>query len=100
MAIQKAWGQVVLTAGTPSVQLGKNIASVTDNGTGDITVIFTQDIRSDSVNFGCIASIVGTGASEQQADVIPVDDHSVRVRTNADATPIDVDFNIWAFFGT
>lgn len=51
----KAWGFVTLSAGTPSVTAGYNLAgTVTDNGTGDTTVDLS--ITMSSTNFCAIAT--------------------------------------------
>ena len=40
----KAWASVTVTAGTPSVDSSFNVSSITDNGTGNYTINFTNSL--------------------------------------------------------
>lgn len=46
----KAWCYVTVSGGTPTLQTGYNVTSITDNGVGDFTVVFTTAFSSG--NFG------------------------------------------------
>ena len=50
----KAWALITYSAGVPSVTAGYNIASVTDNGVGNLTVHFTTPFSS--ANFAVMVS--------------------------------------------
>lgn len=39
----KVWGKVTYSAGTPTLQVGYNITSITDTGVGDLLVTFNTD---------------------------------------------------------
>jgi hypothetical protein len=44
--VAKAWALITWSAGTPTLTTGHNIASLTDNGTGDVTITFTTAFSS------------------------------------------------------
>lgn len=44
----KAWGQLSLAAGTPTLNVNRNVTSVTDNAAGDFTFNFTTAFSSSS----------------------------------------------------
>lgn len=93
MAIQNAWANVTAGA-SPTLNSGKNAASVTRNGVGDYTVNFTDDLTANSANYLALAGIVGQGASLDHIDVDQVNDRSVRVRINVDDALTDADFAV------
>lgn len=53
--VAKAWVQMN-GSGTPAVQAGYNVASITDNGTGDYDVNFTTNMSS--TNYCCIVDTI------------------------------------------
>lgn len=56
----KAWCLFDGTAGTPTVIAGDNVASITDNGTGDYTINFTTALSS--ANYAVFGNAQGTGS--------------------------------------
>ena len=59
----KVWADII-GAGTPSVANSNNVSSLTDNGTGDTTISFTDSM--DSGNYS-IAGLSGTQSGSQWA---------------------------------
>lgn len=56
----KAWGYATYSGGTPTLQSGShNIASVTDNGAGDITFTFTSALSDANYAAVALATISG-----------------------------------------
>lgn len=54
----KCWGYVTVSGGTPTLQLGYNTTSITDTGTGQLTVTIATDFSS-----GLNYSLVVTGGT-------------------------------------
>jgi hypothetical protein len=59
-SVSKTFGLITFSGGTPTNSLGRNIASFTDNGAGDVTVNFTT-------SFSAATYIVLTGVEESAA---------------------------------
>ncbi len=55
----KAWGRITFPGGTPTLVAGGNVASLTDNGDGDVTVNFTSNLSTTTfgVTFGALADV-------------------------------------------
>jgi hypothetical protein len=51
----KAWALVTTSGGTPSIAASHNVASLTDNGVGDVTVNFTTPFSSTS--YACVVTL-------------------------------------------
>ena len=51
----KAWCFVTVSGGTPTLAANHNVASITDNGTGDFTVNFTTAFSSVNYAVACSA---------------------------------------------
>jgi hypothetical protein len=80
----KAWVNFNGT-GTPAIRASYNVSSITDNGTGDYTINFTNAFAdanyawmgsvgfgTTSVGDGCIVSLYGTAASFQLTSSVRV----------------------------
>jgi len=88
-----AWAKVEADA-TPSILVGKNMASVTRNGAGDYTLNFSDDIVQNGVNYGVFATVDSTDAATlYHIDAAAVNDRSIRVRTNVTGAGTDVNFS-------
>lgn len=59
--VAKAWAQVQISGGTPSLLASYNIASIVDNGIGDVTLNFTTAFSS--ANYCAIAQFYGIDSS-------------------------------------
>lgn len=71
----KAWGYVTWSGGTPTLQTNSNIASITDNGQGDITFTFTTAIST--ANYAAVATVRDT--NPRLATVISQTTTAVRI---------------------
>lgn len=63
-----AWASIAISGGTPSLQAGGNVASITDNGPGDFTLNFTSAMPD--TNYAVFGTCMYTGDS-QTVTVIP-----------------------------
>jgi len=92
----KAWAYIENTGGTPSITLGYNAASVTDNGTGDVSVNFTTNFST-----GVFASVATAGvmaANNRTCQIISQAVGSVRVLVrDSTGTGEDQDFSVACF---
>lgn len=97
----KAWVTFNGT-GTPAVIAGYNVASITDNGTGDYTVVFTTAFSS--INY-CVVGSCSRGATDnnalfQQHYATAPEVGSCRVSTTVNGgTPADMALVFVAFYG-
>jgi hypothetical protein len=53
--------------GTPAIRASKNVSSITDNGTGDFTINFTNSLTD--ANFA-VGYLVGDNSSSQSAQTV------------------------------
>jgi hypothetical protein len=103
--VAKAWAYVTFSGGTPTLQASHNVASITDNGVGDITVTYTT--ACSSALYAAIAQIAGVDASAQagpQANVKTLATGSARVQvlqatnsSNTTAIAQDINFMLTVF---
>lgn len=103
--VAKAWAQILISGGTPSIVSSHNIASITDNGTGDVTLTFTTAFSS--ANYCAIAQIYGIDSSAQagpQANVKSQTASAARVQvlqatnsTNTTSIAADLSFMFVAY---
>lgn len=63
----KCWGYVTVSAGTPTLQNGYNLTSITDTATGRLTVTINTDFSS--ANWACAMSVTSTNVTAQQCNV-------------------------------
>lgn len=83
----KFWAMVTVSAGTPTLQTSYNVTSITDTGTGRLTVTIATDFSS--VNWCCQVTI------EQVPSVgDPAQNYTAFVRTLAAGT-VEVDALLW-----
>lgn len=61
----KAWANITITAGVPAVTEGYNVASVSDNGTGDFTVNFTTPLSN--ATYAAVASVRNVNSGEARS---------------------------------
>lgn len=59
----KAWAMIAINAGTPAIGASYNIASITDNGLGDVTLTFSTPMSG--TNYCAIAQFYGINSSAQ-----------------------------------
>ncbi len=64
-AMPKAWAQIQISGGTPSIISSYNVTSVTDNGLGDISINFT--VAFSSASYCAIATPYGQTAALQDS---------------------------------
>lgn len=90
--IVNAWANVA-NAGTPSITADVNVASLTDNGTGDTTVTFATAMSN--ANYAAVASPRAANA-RRHASCYTFATGSVRVYTYSDAanSAEDADFSL------
>jgi hypothetical protein len=87
-----AGAAVTLSAGSPSIAGAYNVASLTDNGTGDITVTFAKPMSN--ANYVAVATAFDSGAN-YDATVAEKLTSAVRIVTRDLAgTPTDVNFSV------
>ena len=67
--ICKGWGQVSVSAGTPTLNADYNVTSITDSGVGELTVTWETDFTS--ANYALIVS--GQGAAGNDHSVFAID---------------------------
>lgn len=91
-SIIKAWAYVA-NSGTPSITDDYNVASLTDNGVGDVTVTFATAMPN--ATYACSVTPVGTTA-DKAASVRSQTTGAVRVLTITanNGAALDVDFNV------
>ena len=83
--IQGAWAWVLFEAtGTVSVVGAFNVASITDNGTGDFDVNFSNAMPS--VNYAAVGMTSGNRAVAEDAGALPSSTSSFTIRTFATST--------------
>lgn len=95
MAINKAFARVTGGA-SAAATVGKNIASVTHNGTGDDTVTFTQDFVNNNTNFVAFGLPYNVDTNQDHIDVVQVNDTSVRVRCARAGVAANVNYSLYA----
>lgn len=88
--VAEAWGKIDGT-GTPSIAKGLNIASITDNGTGDYWVNFTRNMPSTEYCVVCSGNNMIVGVQTQEVSRV-----RINVRDNA-GTLTDGVFNLMVF---
>jgi hypothetical protein len=103
--VAKAWAYVTISGGTPTLQASHNIASITDNGVGDITLTYTTAMST--ALYCAIAQFVGidsSAAAGPAANVKTLATGSARVQvlqaTNSSTTTsiaVDTSFVFVAF---
>jgi hypothetical protein len=101
----KAWGFVTVSGGTPTLTVGHNVASITDNGAGDYTINLTTAFST--ANFAVTATIedasfasrncLTIGVIARTASTIRILICSASSAANTGNTPIDFSFNFSAF---
>lgn len=94
----KAYAFVTLSGGTPTVTTGYNIASITDNGTGDWTINFTTAFST--ADFICVGtSYIATPGARYFFNIISKTVSSVRVQiwSETDGALKDANFDIVCF---
>lgn len=87
----KAWINFNGT-GTPAVRASYNVSSITDNGTGDYTINFTNALADTNyaVNYSC--SYAGSGSGPMtQTDTYTTS--SIRIKVSTTVAFIDPTFN-------
>lgn len=98
----KVWANYDGTAGTPGSTLtGYNVSSITDNGTGDQTVVFDVDFSGTGYTFlfsGDIASGVDNVGSQVNVDTKAAGSFRA-VFVNSSGTRVDYAFVNFAFYG-
>lgn len=94
-SLVSAWCAVTFSGGTPSISDDVNVASLTDNGTGDTTVTYATAIGASS--YAAVAS-PRSNSNRQHASCYSFASGSVRVYTYNDAADIaaDADFSMVA----
>lgn len=65
----KAWVKVGGEDGTPDIQEGYNVSSITDNGAGDYTVNFTTAFSAATYSYGGLARAVGNVNNSDQRQI-------------------------------
>ena len=63
----KAWVNIVVAGGAPSVAIGYNVTSISDGGVGIFTANFTTSFSS--ADYACSATGRATSAENQHVDV-------------------------------
>lgn len=94
----KAYAFVRLSGGTPTVTTGYNIASITDNGTGDWTINFTTAFST--ADFICVGTAyIATPGARYFFNIIAKTVSSVRVQvwSETDGSLLDSNFDIVCF---
>ena len=91
-SIIKAWAFVENSAGTPSIGDDVNVASLTDNGVGDVTVTYATAMAS--VTYAAAAMVMETGGGPF-ARATAVATGSIRLAAiTHDSSAVDVDFSV------
>lgn len=75
----KAWARITYSGGTPSVSLGYNVSSLTDTGTGIVTVNFTTAFS------GTTYAIIASGVKENAGNSVLAAFHAAVARTTSAA---------------
>ena len=73
--VAKFWAYVTVSAGTPSINVSHNVTSVTDAGTGQLTVTIDTDF---STTWCCMATVEEL-ASNSSGTIISVEESSIAV---------------------
>lgn len=90
----KARASINGTGGTPSASGGLNIASVVDNGTGDYTINFTNNISNANYQVSVQPEGNGHGSDLRAYSTVVKSVGNVRIRfVNATNTATDYDFS-------
>lgn len=65
--VAKGWGYVTVAAGVPTLQASHNVTSITDTGTGRLTVTIATDFSS--ANYACLVTLDDDGTTVNIASV-------------------------------
>ena len=98
----KAWLRMTCAGGTPSIVSSYNVASITDNGSGDFTVNFT--IPFANANYCGIPYtdfVINTDNGVHNCDVVSISAGAFRFKTmNGAGSPEDNhEYTCWVWFG-
>lgn len=94
----KAWAYVTTSGGTPTLQASQNVASITDTGTGILTVTFTTAFSS--TNYATLATLNSVGSQEITAVISSKSTTALTVTVqNAAETWVDPDAYSIVCFG-
>jgi len=88
----RSWGNINGTASTPSLRAGENVASITDNGTGDVTI--TLSAAMPDANYAVVASAKSannTTRTNTNIHPISLTADSFRLQTQNGSTATDCD---------
>ncbi|MFZ5789786.1 MAG: hypothetical protein ACOY3L_03710 [Pseudomonadota bacterium] len=104
--VAKAWCKTAIAGGVPSIARGHNISSITDNGTGDFTYVFTTPFSDANYAYcGSCRDSSGTtrATSVNQSGTAAPTSSACRIVVVIDAGsgaggPIDNDHSV-SFFG-
>lgn len=93
----QVWGKITGTAGTPAAESATGIASVTDNGTGDYTINYSDAFST--ANHQVAITVHGTGGvgGRSFVTVAPATGSCRVYITDINGTATDFDFNFIAF---
>lgn len=96
----KAWVKISNPSGTPVITASYNVASITDNGVGDVTVNFSTPFSSANYSIGGTAKFNGSDGISvcEHNSVSPATGSCRLVTVNGSGFPVDVNFSA-QFFG-
>ena len=93
----KAWAFVTLSGGTPTATVSHNVASITDNGTGDWTINFTASFST--ADFVCVGQAYASAGQRLILNTLSKTAGGVRVQlwSESAVTVADGNFDIVCF---
>lgn len=100
--VAKAFAYLTVSGGTPSIQRSHNVTSVTDNGTGDLTITFTTAFSDGLYALAGTTGVAGatTNVVEQMDSVTrSTTAHRLYTANTATNTPVDVSKISLVWFG-
>lgn len=93
----KVWAKVAVSAGTPSISTSYNMTSVTDSGTGDLTLTIATDFSS--ANWACLASFAWNSGTGVSIEVFSQAAGTAEIKTRDSDSNSAVDPDAWHFAG-
>ena len=98
----KAWVKFNAVSGTPTINSSYNVTSLTDNGTGDVTVNFTTAMSNANYGMFGVCDVVVNSANDLRGfQIVSVAAGSTRFKTVASSATIDDnEYVSVAFFAT